>query len=478
MKKTIPILLALLTAAVSCSREDTAGGRKQDAAEQQVEVTLKTSQTSGTRAPIGEENVVGSLDLLVFKADKFLYWRSAYKVNDKFRATLTIDTGLDVYFLANARELLTALDDDSGLTEGMSWENMRMELVDNDPSKFNYTSAAQIRLPMWGVLNNRSVEDVPLNHWGTLDLLRSVASVDVEISNEVADATFTLEEMRLYFVPDKGLLAPASSDPEAIIPESPPGMQTTLMLQSSAYDATGKSIANKLYLYENDTDESNRTLLPNKTRRYTRLVIGGTYLGTKYYYPIDFETDDDQPDRITRNWKYVFRINSVTSRGYTDPETASTEPAVGLNVSIIKWNEKTEDDFYTSGPYYVGITGGRDVVLQRKAGSARTIGLRSNIKADLIGLNFAEDSVNGNLETIADGIRNERFQVTETVDSEGYITGLVFTALQDYDAVDDTKNHDVLTVTSGRIQFDISITQVGESDNDWEEGGSEEVDLE
>ena len=484
MKKTIPIFFALLAAAASCSRGDAAGGAAQRAAEQQVEVTLRASHADGTRTSVGEELLVEHLDLLVFKEDKFLYWRSAFKIDGKFRATLTVDTGLDVHFLANARELIAALDAGGKLTEGTGWESLRAELVDGNPARLNYTSAAQIRLPMWGVLNNKNVEDLPLNHWGTLDLLRSVASVDVEVGDDVSDATFKLEEMRLYFVPDKGLLAPSADNLAGsggslavAAPESPAGMQTTLTLLSTAYDAAGRSIANKLYLYENDTDESTRTQLPDKSRRYTRVVIGGAYQGKTYYYPIDFEKENDEPDRITRNWKYVFRINSVSSAGYEDPETASEEPAVGLDVSIVKWNEKTESDFYTSGPYYVGITGGRDVVLQREAGFMRTVGLRSNIKAALIDLSFGSESVNGTAQSIEGGIRNDRFQVTRTTDSDGYITGLVCTALEDYDAADDARNHDLLTVTSGRIQFDITITQVGESDNDWEDGGGAEVDV-
>lgn len=482
--KKIPILLFIaLLAGSSCAREEMIGGGK--SVEQEVEISLDAPP--GTRAAIAEEKIVEGLDLLVFKSDQFQYWRSAYKVNNKFRATLSVGDGLDVHFIANARSLLTELYDDGKLTKGLSWEEMRQLLVDGDPSKFAYADASGIRLPMWGVLQGRNVKDVPINHWGTLTLLRSVASVDVVVSEDVPDATFTLKDMRLYFVPDRGFLAPSLANYDAgesavKAPESPAGMQTSLTLYSSAYDAACKSIANRLYLYDNDTDESNRTELPDPSRRHTRVVVGGEYEKTMYYYPIDFETDNDALDRVTRNWKYIFLINSASSRGYTDPETASKEPPVGLNVSIVQWNEKEESDFYVSGPYYVGIICNKDddnnkyVELERPQGSTHTVILRSNIKAGQIQLGF-EPGMNGDPVEIPGGIENDRFRVEKTVDSKGYITGLVFTALQEYNKADATTNRDTLIFTSGRIRFGISITQLGSSKNDWDNGGGNEVEV-
>lgn len=461
--KRILIILFVASLAASCLNERITDLREEG--EQFVEVSLHDRHNPATRASIAEEDIVEYLDLLVFKADQFLYWRSAYKTNDHFRATLAVDEGIDVHFIANARNMITTLHESGEIVAGMSWEQIRQKLVDTEPVRLKYTDPSEIRLPMWGLMQNQNVQDIPVNNWGSLYLVRSVASVDVLVNEEMNDFLFTLEDIYLYFAPKKGFLAPSLTNYDAfghtvIASESPADMQTMLTLYSNAYDANNQSIANKLYLYDNDTDESNRTQLPDKTRRNTRLVVGGTHKGKKYYWPVDFEAGDNL-DKVTRNWKYIFQINSVSSAGYADPETASTEPSIGMNVNIVKWNEKEENEFFVSSSYYVGITGSRDVVLYSEQGSSYTLDIRSNIKASQISLDFA-DTHNGATVRHSGEVYNDRFKVETIADAEDNLTGLIVTALQDYNDQSgaEESNLDRVIFTAGRIEFDLSITQL------------------
>ena len=483
------MILALAAFFPSCINDRFADRKPQEAGEQEVEITLlgevaTRAETEGTP----EERIVETLDLLVFDAGGFKLWRSAYKVNDNFRVTLPICDNIDVYFIANCRAFVTALYDANGMTTGSTWEAIRLKLVDTGGDRFVTADEADpfVRLPMWGRLLDQNVEDVPINKWASIYLLRAVASVDVYVDPAVGN--FTMNDLYLYFTPDRGFFAPVAANyneaaKKVYKAQSPAGMQTTKTLYSDQYDATGKAIANKLYLYDNDTNSTNRTLLPDKTRRHTRLVVGGEYESKTYYYPIDFAAPTgDSLDMMTRNWKYVFTINSVSSRGYEDPDTASTEPMVGIDVNVVNWNVDDESDFYVSGSYYLGLER-RVAYLTRKVGSTDLVPVRSNLLSDVIKLEFDAGSANGTTVTTAEGdISNDRFKVEKIKDASGYITGLKVTAKGAYDAVTASKNTDKVILTSGRIRVEITIVQQAGDTVDWEWGGDiggeEGVDLE
>lgn len=157
-------------------------------------------------------------------------------------------------------------------------------------------------------------------------------------------------------------------DDKVQVAYSPVDMGTALILESSDYNISDRSIANKLYLYDNDTQTE------TENRRHTRLVVGAEYKGSKYYYPIDFEDSEaDKLIEIVRNKKYVFNINSVSGPGYTDKETASGQPSVHLNVNIVEW-DMTAGQMGTSGNYYLW-TEKREAVLYRDTNSMTSIGV-------------------------------------------------------------------------------------------------------
>lgn len=148
---------------------------------------------------------------------------------------------------------------------------------------------------MWGMLKKQDVNDRVINYWPLLSLTRSVASVDVYVANGID--YFILKDITLFHVPDKGLLGnvPANvTDGQALEASSPADMQTGLTLESDSYNSTDRSIANKLYLYDNDTENE------TADKKHTRLVIGAEYKGTKGYYPVDFE--DTDADKLIKSY--------------------------------------------------------------------------------------------------------------------------------------------------------------------------------
>lgn len=485
MKRLLFLLMGTLAlVATSCSKEKPTGpDTRTDGTEVAVEIPVYTSAvTRATEEGTPDENAVQTLDLLVFKGGKFQYWRNAYKSNGNFRATLKIDTGIDVYFLANSRSIVEALFTSDAVIESYkdsSWETLRALLIDTDPTRLVQTSSTFTSLPMWGKLTNQKVEDISVNHWATVDMLRSVASVDVYLKSTVDN--FILEGISLYFVPNKGYIgvADANYENKAVkAADAPSGMTTTLKINSSDYNTTTRSIANKLYLYDNTVKEGD-ALTDNA--RHTRLVIKGKYQGQSYYYPVDFENADGDLLTIMRNWKHVFIIESVSGRGYTDEDVASKEPPIHMNVNVIDWNLKEEGDFGVSGPYYVWLQK-KSVTLTREAGAYAKVKMTSNVQGDLIDLAFSTTK-NGTVVDIdgtdpgmvGDGIQNDRFRVEKVLDGSGFITELRITAVANYNGTNLASNTDEVVITAGRIRFVVAINQISSSYEDWEDGGGQDV---
>lgn len=115
----------------------------------------------------------------------------------------------------------------------------------------------------------------------------------------------------------------------------------------------------------------------------------------------------------------------------------------------------TEGQMGASGNYYLW-TEKREAVLYRKANSAVTIGMKSNILSEAITMAFKTD-LNGPATNIANGIRNNRFALFVN-DADGYPAGLKITALGDYDKNSAGTNSDTIVLLSGRIRSKYKYT--------------------
>jgi hypothetical protein len=243
--------------------------------ESEVEITVAADRTPrNVPSATPDENIIDNLDILLFDSNgKFICWRATFKINGKLRTTLPVGKDYDAYFLANCRsfigEMLPDKVTEKQYRQQADWEVFRKTLVDANPQRLLQENTAFTSLPMWGMLKKQDVNDRVINYWPLLSLTRSVASVDVYVANGID--YFILKDITLFHVPDKGFLGnvPANvTDGQALEASSPADMQTGLTLESDSYNSTDRSIANKLYLYDNDTENE------TADKKHTRLVIG------------------------------------------------------------------------------------------------------------------------------------------------------------------------------------------------------------
>ena len=498
MKKLSLILFAALFTFVSCSENDK---DPYIIPEGESVVQMSLNLTINTRAPSEDElkagseaeNKLNTLDLLIFKGDKFQYRRYATKYDDAigrtFKATVKVDTGLDVYFVVNSRDLIQKLLDDDTIWDdaerankpNLSWSELRALLIDTAPNRFVDAvgvdnSSNRANLPMWGKVSNVGVVQNTIAYWNPI-VIRAVAAVDFYCASTVTD--FELDAAYLYFAPDKGILAPSATNEDADNSESAPGMKTITSPLGPAKALNGE-IKGKMYLFDNDTDP---TTFVSADRRYTRVVLEGKYKGTTYYYPVDFMKKDPitgkwDYDQITRNTKYVFNITEVIGPGYPDPDDASEQPPVNINVDILEWDLKDGSDVGFDGTYYVSLSK-REAKVGPYTGSEDYISIKTNANPDVVFFDFKEKpNANGPQKNIVDangkvtGIENDRFKVEKVLSADGKsIEEIRFTAKGNIDPNTASKNEEIVKIQVGNVKFEIPLRQT-QGDEPWNGGGT------
>lgn len=460
-----------------------------------VEIAISTQGGSLTRTPVpdpgnAEENRIDELDLLVFGADGlYLYRREASRVSGElntYRASLVeTDQQLTIHLLANCRDIIKDWEGGAADKSQMKWSGVHAKLIDTEPWRLTRDS---VSLPMWGTVTGRLATESSPTRLGTVEMLRSVASVDVYVEQSGDTAGFMLSDLYLYYAPDMGYVGAVgkagSSPAQYLIPDE---MTTTLNniagkeLHANSVGQFnpvegGKQydmIAHQMYLCENDAVDR------SGARRPTRVIIAGNYTrsgnltpGAKRYYPIDIVDAKGYYRPVIRNWKYEFIITSVSGPGHATIEEAAEAAQTDLNVRIIEWNRE-EVEIGISGRYYVSMER-KAAVLWRDAGSTDRLKLTYRIEeagSGEFGINFKEGSANGIQQTIDGGIKNDYFSVTmarEGSDTDGAIVFTV-TALKPYAAGHDT---DVVEIAFRNLRFELSITQLDSTPGDWENGGT------
>jgi hypothetical protein len=332
----------------------------------------------------------------------------------------------------------------------------------------------------------------------TIELLRSVASIDLYVEENARTSDFILTDIYAYYAPDRGYVGAREVTPTTtpVTYMIPAGMTTSLTnvsgkqlhaLKVEDYLRSGKNykgIAYQLYLYDNKYISRN-----GNDSRPTRVIMAGYYKQsgpesgwTKSYYPIDIVHGDGSYRPVIRNWKYEFNVTGVNGPGSGSLEEAAEAAGTDLNIDIIFWN-KEDIEIGVKGHYYVNMER-KKASLWRPAGSVDKLGLTYRIldddPADFT-INFRNDS-NGTQTNfnLADGIgiANDYFKI-EMIQTHNQATNsgavsFTVTALQNYTAGHSTET---VLVRFRDLLFEITITQVDKSDNDWDLGGSEEIDL-
>jgi len=486
---------------ISCSKNLPIEQQQENAKE--VTLSIATSGERGqTRSPVPDpghqdESIINELDLLVFGSDGlYLYRREAVKLSGEYNSyrALLVETSdvLTVHLLANCRTLLQQWEL-GGNTAGLDWSQIHSQLKDSEPWRLTNSGNFQA-LPMWGCVTGSLSPNSAPTRWGTVQLLRSVASIDVYVEQNTRTEDFEITDIYAYYAPNKGYVgarevSPATTPKQYLIPSD---MTTSLTnVQGQQLHATGvteymladnksyKGIAYQLYLYENDALQTG-----DNNARPTRVILAGYYKQAdvpaaerkKSYYPIDIVYSDGSYRPVIRNWKYEFKVFAVNGPGSESLEEAAGAAGTDLNIDIIFWdNENVE--IGVKGHYYVNMER-KHATLWRTQGSKDILGLTYHIlddgPADFT-IHFRDDA-NGTQAAIANGITNDYFQVvmTQTPGTNGGSVSLEITALQDY-TLGHTTEH--LVIKFRNLLFEVTITQINGSDNDWDLGGDDGIDI-
>jgi len=499
------ICLAIILTGFSCART-VHDPVEESRLEKEVEIHIITDRST-TRSAVPDfgneqERRIDELDLLVFKEDRFQYSRRAYKISEgMYKVTLKVDNALlTAQVFANCRSLLESWETLGG-HDDKSWMQIQAELKDNLPARL-VSDEGEV-LPMWGYTAG-SVSETQVTGWNTAVLLRSVASVDAYIEQNVQTKDFILTDAHLYYAPDVGYLASAPQGDGTYLPVSPSGMQTVLntlrasgVVQMAVENVEGQTVskdavAGQLYLYDNDTEPSDISA----TRKFTRLILAGYYQQpdplylpgnqevdqrVKSYYPLDFVYPSGQFRPIVRNWKYVFNVTKVTGAGYGSLEEAADEYPIHMDVDIIEWNRE-EVEIGIQGKYYLSMER-KHAWLWRNAGSSDRLNLTYRILDDFPGESFAIEFTTGKngLQTSPDTgdpsrtiILNDYFRITLLHDSQYDKAEFVVESLQDYTVGHDTEE---VRVRFRDLEFYIIINQLDYREEDWNDGGEIPVDF-
>ena len=516
------ILAAILYILFSCAEERLVsldGLSKDDA---QIVLHLKTqSDLSKTRAYLTftQENKIDDIYVLAFDSYYRLktikpglsvtstpgHTNPLYSGSGSFMVVLMASSSpLDKYnlvVLANAKSILTAtigIDATSPYID-QHYSTVRSAIWTAISDKM-YNTPTNKSIAMWGETGPLLIEAGNADH--TLELTRAIARIDVGIGNPAYDPTlqtwswdgldadnnpipFKLGHVYVVRPSNRYAVIPDMSALAAGNPTLPTG--TTLFSVSESeskfgYVATvpatgGSYVSQDIYTPESDIKitATGKSGDLNHTNR-TALVIGGYYNGslTETFYRIDIAPGKNLAN-LLRNHLYLISITSASGPGFPTVEIAYESLAFNMTVDIFDWDQTVVGDIFFDGVRYVSLERARNekrderiAVLYRNIGSTDVMVFKTNIPLSEfeMELNHGGDFPDPLDKTV---IENNRFKVEIKTDPSG-ITYFEFTALLAFDATA-TDNPSILTVTAGRIKFDITIIQLDDDENSWIEGG-------
>ncbi len=280
---------------------------------------------------------------------------------------------------------------------------------------------------------------------------------------------------RYSIMPYPAAGADSPSVPDGTVPFAVAYSEATFGYAATESD-TGGFVSQDIYVPESDIMMGD-TGTPGDVNHTGRmaLVVGGFYDGseTETFYRIDFAVNK-QLINVLRNHLYEFSISQVSGPGFPDVKTAYESQSMNMTVNINDWDAVDMREIFLDGTSYVMLGNSvnykgdeRMAMVYRSVGSEDMIEMRTNIPLD----EFVLTLDNGGALLDTDDplvVANDRFNVELRTDESGNY--FVFTALQPYDA-EASDNPSVLTVTTGRITFPITITQVDGDPGDWIDGG-------
>lgn len=429
------LLVLLLLAGFGCSRNG-------EEPVSPAHGTLLLKLSIPTTYAVDESSVL-ELDVLFFNSDeKFLAYSAAMATGDgKYMVTSPIADNMTMLVVANSRASISSLAPVPLTTTLGDVEKMAFSIAGDE---FNTRST---NIPMSARVNSLTVSAGTAPSISDIQLVRSVAKVDVLKDNNVSNFSLTgigvANSEKFCLIPGKGALLNAPS---------------TVNLADVDRNC---SSTDPLYIYEKENivvGESSRT----------KLIVKGVYSGNTYYYPIYFKSGT-QFVNITRNYHYKFTIEKVLGRGYSSFDEAKNSRPVNMTVSVKAW-EPNSSLIIFDGQYYIELPSRSITFSSGNTVSVETDTETSNWKLVLSETDgpLTPSSFDGKTSTVYDPASfnvswdsvNKRFTISpQTSISQGSLVRYLF-------------------VDTGRLTFSLKLTQIPQAtNNDWGDGDEGNVNL-
>lgn len=320
-----------------------------------------------------KENLIDDLYLYVFDQSN--------KLIDQVKATIPNNEALTKAVTANlnaTKEPVTLIAlanmDTNGLMPEFSKGTAKSEFL----KSLVFDAQGQdeeLRIPMWGecsLPNGIYTDDEPI----LISMTRALASVEVLVDTKLV-INFDLDEVWLLGTYDKGYVTPIDNNGnlqkgKISIPADADGGEREI---GSAYYKEGLSNTGvKFYVPESKLKKTLSN--DNLPLRSLCVIIGGntTIDGeTQYsYYRLDLllENTKDEELEITRNTRYIYKINAVHAFGTESPKAAldksipdNASRAIDATKVMVVGGEATEkeciekglNDITTDGTDYIAV---------------------------------------------------------------------------------------------------------------------------
>ena len=320
-----------------------------------------------------------------------------------------------------------------------------------------------------------------------IQLLRSVAKVEVSLGDEVKPEVFTLEELYIYKASNRYAAIPKldSGNPVLTIP--------TGQNELKKFMADSKA---EVYLPESKVVFGTADAVGDANHQNRcAIVVGGRYNGsaTNSYYRIDFTARNAADPSaasvfmdVLRNHRFIVKITSVGSVGEPTPDEAYKSVKSSISAGVIDWVDENRDIVF-DGESWVSIET-KHVEFADGAGIRALVLLNSNVPPSMwkMKLEGAPDdnpfvstyfSVEKPDDKPASEVVQGGYLVIKTLKDLPEFTGTKpdpdkpGVTIPDPNSTRSTPRHDTLVITISRLEIRVKITQYPYSPNEWTDGG-------
>lgn len=351
------------------------------------------------------EYEVKTLDILVFNNETGKYLsRTTYKgqpqkTGNVIKYIVGIApaegvTNYDFVLLANAREAITDCIEgsDGKIPDSYTKTTIQEKLLERITAGTGWinerTSSDYKDMPMWGELNNQTLENNKTYDQITLTRMTVKIDLSVGLEGKSANDKFEIEEVWLYNYNTKGYVIPKSGDEywaggKAVAPST----ESSWLNTDSPINYTS-NIAENSVLYSVYTFEAAQGTLADYQKN-TCFVVKGSWTpegkgARSSWYRLDFANTDATTLQSTylpllRNHHYNVIITMVNGEGYETKEDAYASKPGNLVTEIATWDEGGYVSGVWNGSYEIKFSSLEADFTQFGEPSPQVIKIRSNV---------------------------------------------------------------------------------------------------